>query len=71
EHDEVPVLLTNILGHRNVVIGGLYPKKVSVLTVEEAKGLEFYSVLVFPEGMSNNELYVAFTRALHELTVIT
>ncbi|WP_353507449.1 ATP-binding domain-containing protein [Faecalibaculum rodentium] len=42
-----------------------------MLTVEEAKGLEFYSVLVFPEGMSNNELYVAFTRALHELTVIT
>lgn len=69
-NSEVPAWLNRILGHKHVAVGELHPKKVSVMTVEEAKGLEFYSVLVLPQGMSDNEQYVAFTRALHELTVI-
>ncbi|WP_288157433.1 UvrD-helicase domain-containing protein, partial [Faecalibaculum rodentium] len=67
---EVSSWINRILGHKHVAVGELHPKKVSVLTVEEAKGLEFYSVVVLPQGMSENEQYVAFTRALHELTVI-
>lgn len=69
-NSEVPAWLNRVLGHKHVAVGELHPKKVSVMTVEEAKGLEFYSVLVLPQGMSDNEQYVAFTRALHELTVI-
>ena len=40
------------------------------MTVYESKGLEFTSVAVAPEGMSESERYIAYTRALKELAVI-
>jgi superfamily I DNA/RNA helicase len=43
---------------------------VSILTVENAKGLEFETVYVMPDGMSRNEKYIAFTRALNELIIV-
>ena len=43
---------------------GLYGYSVS-----EIKGMEFETVIVFPKGMSDNELYVAFSRALNNLYV--
>lgn len=42
---------------------------VAVLTVTESKGLEFDGVLVIEDGMTKNELYVAYTRALDNLFV--
>ena len=39
-------------------------------SVEEVKGLEFETVLVIPDGMTDNELYVAYTRALSRLFLI-
>lgn len=47
--------------------GAFYP---TVYTVKEAKGLEFREVFVFDRGMSDNEKYIAYTRALATLTVI-
>lgn len=44
--------------------------KISVLTVENAKGLEFETVAVFCKGMTINELYIAYTRALDSLCVV-
>lgn len=44
--------------------------KVNVLTVSLAKGLEFERVIVFPAGMTDQEQYVACTRALKELYII-
>ena len=41
------------------------------MTVGQSKGLEFETVYVHPEGMSDNEKYVAFTRALANLYVVT
>ena len=43
--------------------------KISVLTVERAKGLEFEHVLVIENKMTPNEKYVSFTRSLETLTV--
>ena len=43
--------------------------KISVISVEESKGLEFDSVLVVATNMSVNEQYTAFTRALDNLIV--
>ena len=40
------------------------------MTVYESKGLEFTSVAVVPDGMTNAELYIAYTRALKELAVV-
>lgn len=41
-----------------------------VYTVREAKGMEFETVLVIPNGMTDNELYVAYTRALNRLFLL-
>lgn len=38
-------------------------------TVKEAKGLEFQYVLALTDGMSRNEKYVSYTRALQQLFV--
>ena len=43
----------------------------NVLTVAQAKGLEFEKVVVIEKGMSRNQLYVACTRAIRELEVVT
>ena len=44
--------------------------KVSVVDVESAKGLEFDAVVVIMNGMNDNELYVACTRALDNLMTV-
>ncbi len=44
--------------------------KINVMNVYESKGLEFSSVVVVEEGLSNAELYIAYTRALKTLAVI-
>ena len=44
--------------------------KINVLTASQAKGLEFETVFVILEGMTENEKYVAITRALNELIII-
>lgn len=44
--------------------------KVSVMYVDEIKGIEFDRVYVVDEDMERNERYIAFTRALDKLTII-
>lgn len=51
--------------------GKLSKSKINVLTVYESKGLEFSAVAVYDEGMTENEKYIAYTRALSELAVIS
>ena len=50
--------------------GKLAKNKINVMTVYESKGLEFTAVAVYDEGMSVNEKYIAFTRALQDLAVV-
>lgn len=50
--------------------GVVSKKKINLLSVYESKGLEFGSVAVYDRGMSANEKYIAYTRALQELAVI-
>ena len=50
--------------------GKISRSKINVMTVYESKGLEFTSVVVVNEGMSESEKYIAYTRALNELAVI-
>lgn len=42
----------------------------TVYTVKEVKGLEFKNVTVVMEGMTRNERYIAYTRALTGLSVV-
>lgn len=49
---------------------GISKTKINVLTVYESKGLEFSSVAVYDRGMTDNEKYIAYTRALSALAVL-
>lgn len=41
-----------------------------VFSVGEVKGMEFETVFVIPNGMTDNELYVSYTRALNKLFLL-
>ena len=43
----------------------------TIYTIKAVKGLEFREVFVFNRHMTNNEKYIAYTRALAKLSVIT
>lgn len=43
---------------------------ISVEYVDEIKGIEFDRVFVVPNGMSENEKYIAYTRALSRLIIV-
>ena len=49
---------------------GLSKTKINVMTVFESKGLEFTNVAVFDKDMTENEKYIAYTRALSRLAVV-
>ncbi len=44
---------------------------ISVISVETAKGLEFDIVVVITDSLTENEKYIAFTRALDRLIVVS
>lgn len=50
--------------------GVLSRKKINLMNVYESKGLEFSCVAVYDKGMSENERYIAYTRALNELAIV-
>lgn len=50
--------------------GKISKSKINVMTVYESKGLEFTAVAVDDSDMTDNEKYIAYTRALKELAVI-
>ena len=45
--------------------------KLNVIHISQAKGLEFEEVYVLPDDMNENEKYVAYTRALNVLNILT
>lgn len=53
-----------------LVIGGYSMCNNLIYTVKEAKGLEFKEIVAFVGGMTDNEKYIAFTRALNKLTIV-
>ncbi len=50
--------------------GKVSKTKLNFLSVYESKGLEFSAVAVIPSGMTANERYIAYTRALKDLAVV-
>ena len=41
-----------------------------IYNVSEVKGMEYETVFVIPNGMSDNELYVSYSRALNKLFLL-
>lgn len=52
------------------VTGRISKTKINLMTVYESKGLEFTAVAVADADMTENEKYIAYTRALKNLVVI-
>lgn len=50
--------------------GRISKTKINIMTVYESKGLEFTSVAVADGDMTENEKYIAYTRALKNLALI-
>lgn len=50
--------------------GKISKTKINVMSVYESKGLEFSAVAVYDKGMTENEKYIACTRALRELAIV-
>ena len=50
--------------------GKVSSSKVNFMGVYESKGLEFSSVVVITDGMTDSEKYIAYTRALKSLAVV-
>ena len=50
--------------------GRISKSKINLMTVYESKGLEFTAVAVADADMTDNERYIAYTRALKELAVV-
>ena len=50
--------------------GKISKTKINFMTVYESKGLEFTAVAVIDRGMTDNEKYIAYTRALKELAIV-
>lgn len=50
--------------------GRISKSKINIMTVYESKGLEFTSVAVADGDMTDNEKYIAYTRALKNLAII-
>lgn len=58
--------VVNYFDSNSEIQRGIY----NVLTIAQAKGLEFEKVVVVKENMTRNEFYVACTRAIQELYVL-
>ena len=58
-------------GFRRLAADGSFSRtSVNVMSVFESKGLEFSAVAVYDRDMTENEKYIACTRALRELAIV-
>lgn len=55
---------------KSTLLAANFSANYEIYTAKSAKGLEFKEVFVFDSGMTSNERYVAYTRALTKLNVI-
>ncbi len=62
--EELPDRISSVLG------SSIENGKIAVVYVDEVKGVEFDRVFVVPNAMTQNEKYIAFTRALSNLTIV-
>ena len=64
DKDQLPSAIRDILGAE------MGNGRIAVVYVDEVKGVEFDRVFVVPNTMTKNEKYIAYTRALSDLTIV-
>lgn len=62
--------VNELISESYIVLGITEKGKASLLTVKEAKGLEFDVIFVIETDMTKNERYIAYTRGLSELYIV-
>ncbi|WP_024865653.1 hypothetical protein [Butyrivibrio sp. FCS014] len=62
--EAIPSHVQKVIGDK--IEGG----NISLMYVDEVKGIEFDRVFVVPRKMSKNEKYIAYTRALSNLIIV-
>ena len=67
---DVTTMLHTHLDGQDVSWYAVDEKKLSIVSVETAKGLEFEAVVAIVDQMSSNEKYISYTRALDRLAVV-
>ena len=67
---DVTEMLHTLLDGQDVSWYAVDEKKLSIVSVETAKGLEFEAVVAIVDQMSSNEKYISYTRALDQLAVV-
>lgn len=65
DKEQLPDSIKPIINEKEIGNG-----QIAVVYVDEVKGVEFDTVFVVPNGMTKNEKYIAFTRALSDLTIV-
>ncbi len=63
--EQLPEQIREIIGYT------IEKGRIAIVYVDEIKGIEFDVVFAVQNGMTKNEKYIAFTRALSELSVVT
>lgn len=61
--------LSNRINNMTTELNALIPIKWNLMTIDQAKGLEFETVFVLSGAMTKNEEYIAYTRALDKLII--
>ena len=59
-----------VSSENSLISTDIEPDRIAIMYVDEVKGIEFDKVYVIPEGMGENEKYIAYTRALTELIIV-
>ncbi len=69
-HSGITDALREAIVEQNVSWFKIVSDKVAILSVENAKGLEFDCVVAVVDSMTENEKYISYTRALDSLSVV-
>lgn len=69
-HSGITAALQEIMDEKEVSWFEVDNDKISILSVEKAKGLEFDVVVSIVDTMTLNEKYISYTRALDSLVVV-
>ena len=65
DKEQLPENIQSIISEKEIGNG-----QIALAYVDEVKGVEFDTVFVVPNGMTKNEKYIAYTRALSDLTIV-
>ena len=68
-NEQIAMEAAEMLSEKDRAFDAVDNDRISIITVEMSKGLEFENVVAINDSMTINEKYVSYTRALEKLIV--